>query len=54
MTLWFLRENGLIKTTAQGGYTITATGVEWAEAWGIPHLVEETPGLQVVASGTDG
>ncbi len=54
VTLWFLRESGFMRTTHQGAYSITAKGVEWAEAGGIPHLIEEPPGLRVVASGTDG
>ena len=54
VTLWFLRESGMMRTTNQGAYSITAKGVEWAEAGGIPHLCEDPPGPQVVASGTDG
>lgn len=40
-TIWFLRERKYLRTTTQGAYTITAAGVEWAEAGGIPHLIEQ-------------
>jgi len=54
VALWYLRESGFMMTTHQGAYSITAKGVEWAEAGGIPHLVEDPPGPRAVASGTDG
>ena len=49
--IWFLRECGLIKTSNAGDYSITADGVQWVEAGGVPHLapkaspkvVEELP-----------
>lgn len=49
--IWFLRERGLIKTSNAGDYSITAEGVQWVEAGGVPHLapkaspkvVEELP-----------
>jgi hypothetical protein len=49
--IWFLRESGLIKTSNAGDYSITAEGVKWVEAGGVPHLapkaspkvVEELP-----------
>jgi hypothetical protein len=49
--IWFLRECGLIKTSNAGDYSITADGVKWVEAGGVPHLapkaspkaVEELP-----------
>jgi len=49
--IWFLRECGLIKTSNAGDYSITAEGVQWVEAGGVPHLalkaspkaVEELP-----------
>jgi len=49
--IWFLRECGLIKTSNAGDYSITAGGVKWVEAGGVPHLapkaspkvVEELP-----------
>jgi hypothetical protein len=49
--IWFLRECGLIKTSNAGDYSITAEGVKWVEAGGVPHLapkaspkvVEELP-----------
>ena len=40
-TIWFLREKGLLKTTNQGLYAITAKGVEWVESGGVPHLTPE-------------
>lgn len=40
-TIWFLRERQFLRTTTQGAYTITSAGVEWAEAGGIPHLIEQ-------------
>ncbi len=45
-TIWFLREHGLLKTTNQGLYGITAEGVEWVENGGVAHLTlpaEEPP-----------
>jgi len=36
--LWFLRETELLRTTTAGLYTLTAKGVEWAEAGGVAHL----------------
>jgi hypothetical protein len=49
--IWFLREVGLIKSSNAGDYSITAGGVQWVEAGGVPHLapkaspqvVEELP-----------
>lgn len=49
--IWFLRECGYIKTSNAGDYSITADGVKWVEAGGVPHLapkpmskaVEELP-----------
>jgi len=40
-TIWFLRERQYLRTTTQGAYTITSSGVEWAESGGIPHLGEQ-------------
>ena len=36
--LWYLRESELLRTTAEGLYTLTAKGVEWAEGGALPHL----------------
>ncbi|MEZ5361075.1 MAG: DnaJ domain-containing protein [Bryobacterales bacterium] len=42
LTIWFLREKDLLKTTNQGLYSITAKGVEWVENGGVPHLAPPT------------
>lgn len=56
-TLWFVRELGLMKTTNQGLYAITAKGVEWVENGGVPHLTEhpvESPGPRPASSEANG
>jgi len=56
-TIWFLRENGLLRTTNQGLYGITAKGVEWVENGGVAHLTEhaqESPGPRPASSETNG
>lgn len=56
-TIWFLRENGLLRTTNQGLYGITAKGVEWVENGGVPHLSEqahESPDRRPASSETNG
>lgn len=40
--IWFLRECGLIKTSNAGDYSITAEGVKWVEAGGVPHLAPKS------------
>jgi hypothetical protein len=54
-TIWFLRENDLLKTTNQGLYGITAKGVEWVENGGVPHLSERpaAPGPQPLPAASD-
>jgi hypothetical protein len=55
-TIWFLREKDLLKTTNQGLYAITAKGVEWVEAGGVPHLAEPPPaaGPQAIPASSEG
>lgn len=57
-TIWFLREMGLLKTTNQGLYAITAEGVEWVENGGVPHLTEKpkdsSPDPRPASSETNG
>lgn len=36
--VWFLREQGLLKTTTQGLYALTSNGADWVERGGVPHL----------------
>ena len=40
--IWFLRECGYIKTSNAGDYSITAEGVRWVEAGGVPHLAPKS------------
>lgn len=40
--IWYLREQRLLRTTSQGGYSITVKGVEWVESGGVEHLGEES------------
>ncbi len=46
--IWYLREQGLLRTTAQGLYAITTKGVDWVENGGVSHLTEK-PGPQVIS-----
>ena len=36
--VWFLRDQGLMKTTTQGLYSLTSNGADWVERGGVPHL----------------
>jgi len=38
--IWYLREQGLLRTTAQGLYAISTEGVDWVENGGVAHLTE--------------
>jgi hypothetical protein len=49
-TIWYLREQALIRTTNQGLYTITSKGVEFAENGGVPHLSFDSPTVEVADS----
>ncbi len=40
--IWFLREQGLLKTSNSGLYSITSQGVEWVESGGVPHLTPQS------------
>ena len=56
-TMWFLREMGLMKTTNQGLYCITAKGVEWVEDGGVAHLTDrpkDAPEPRPASSETNG
>ena len=49
--LWFLREQTLIRTTPTGAYSISSTGVVWAESGGVPSLSSEPDDESHVAQG---
>ena len=40
-TLWYLREREILRTTNQGLYSITASGIDWVESGGLEHLCPE-------------
>jgi curved DNA-binding protein len=46
--IWYCREQGLLRTTAQGLYSISTRGVDWVEGGGVAHLSEKL-GPQVIA-----
>lgn len=47
--IWYCREQGLLRTTAQGLYAITTKGVDWVENGGVGHLTEK-PGPQIISA----
>lgn len=38
--IWYCREQGILRTTAQGLYAISTKGVDWVENGGVEHLTE--------------
>jgi curved DNA-binding protein len=46
--IWYCREQGLLRTTAQGLYALSTKGVDWVENGGVAHLSDK-PGSQTVA-----